>query len=49
MHSKWYGREILSDKFFTFIDAMCSGDEAAVKAMAEKRFAEKLIPNLSGI
>lgn len=42
-------QEILTDKFFSFIDAMCQGDETAVRAMAEKRFADKIAANLAGI
>ena len=33
--------------FFNFIDAMLKGDEATIRAMAEVRFAEKLMTNLS--
>lgn len=38
--------EILSDRFYDFLDAIVASDEDKIKSMAEKRFADKIIFNL---
>ena len=38
--------DILRDRFYDFLDAVVSADEDKIKAMAEKRFADKIIFNL---
>jgi hypothetical protein len=41
--------DILTEHFFSFIDALCSGDEIKVRAMAEKRFGDRLAANLKHV
>ena len=42
-------QEILTEKFYDFIQAVIDQDQDKIKAMAEKRFAEKMIENLPSI
>ena len=41
--------EHLTTKYFEFIDAILAQDEKKIEAMAEKRFATKVIANLSKV
>lgn len=41
--------EQLTNKFYTFTDAMLNDDEKTIEKMAEKRFAAKLLPNLKDV
>ena len=42
-------QEILTEKFYDFIQAICDGDEAKIESIAEKRFAQKIFANLEKI
>ena len=42
-------QELLTEKYFDFIDAILAQDKEKIESMAEKRFAEKIIGNLSKV
>jgi hypothetical protein len=41
--------DILRDRFFELLDAVVSSDEARVRVMTEKRFADKIVANLPAL
>ena len=41
--------DILRDRFFELLDAVVSSDEARVRSMTEKRFADKIVANFPAL
>jgi len=42
-------QELLTEKYYDFIDAILAQDKEKIEAMAEKRFAEKVVANMSKV
>lgn len=41
--------DILRDRFFELLDAVINSDEARVRTLTEKRFADKIAANLPAL